>query len=66
MDSLKKAAAHLPRVDAIGGSAAGIYVSNRVKVASLFRGVPPDDVRSAGQRPVPATSEGPGMTSHSR
>ena len=42
MDSLKKAAAHLPRVDAIGGSAAGIYVGNRVKVASLFRGVPAD------------------------
>ena len=42
MDSLKKAAAHLPRVDAIGGSAAGVYVNNRVKVASLFRGVPPD------------------------
>ncbi|HLH54314.1 MAG TPA: ROK family protein [Verrucomicrobiae bacterium] len=40
MDSLKKAAAHLPRVDAIGGSAAGIYLKNRVKVASLFRGVP--------------------------
>jgi predicted NBD/HSP70 family sugar kinase len=40
MDSLQKAAAHLPRVDAIGGSAAGIYVNNRVKVASLFRGVP--------------------------
>jgi predicted NBD/HSP70 family sugar kinase len=42
MDSLKKAAAHLPRVDAIGGSAAGIYVNNRVKVASLFRGVAPE------------------------
>ena len=42
MDSLKKAAAHLPRVDAIGGSAAGVYVNNRVKVASLFRGVSPD------------------------
>jgi predicted NBD/HSP70 family sugar kinase len=42
MDSLKKAAAHLPRVEAIGGSAAGVYVNNRVKVASLFRGVPPD------------------------
>jgi predicted NBD/HSP70 family sugar kinase len=42
MDSLHKAAAHLPRVDAIGGSAAGIYLNNRVKVASLFRGVPPD------------------------
>jgi hypothetical protein len=42
MDSLKKAAAHLPRVDGIGGSAAGVYVNNRVKVASLFRGVPKD------------------------
>jgi len=42
MDSLKKAAAHLPRIDAIGGSAAGIYLNNRVKVSSIFRGVPPD------------------------
>lgn len=42
MDSLRKAAAHLPRVDGIGGSAAGVYVNNRVKVASLFRGVPPE------------------------
>jgi predicted NBD/HSP70 family sugar kinase len=42
LDSLKRAAAHLPRVDAIGGSGAGVYVNNRVKVASLFRGVPPD------------------------
>ena len=40
MDSLSRAAAHLPRVDAIGGSAAGVYVNNRVKVGSLFRGVP--------------------------
>lgn len=42
MDSLKMAAEHMPRVDAIGGSSAGVYVNNRVKVASLFRGVPPD------------------------
>lgn len=41
-DSLRKAAAHLPRVDAIGGSAAGVYVNNQVKAASLFRGVPAD------------------------
>jgi predicted NBD/HSP70 family sugar kinase len=40
VDSLKKAAAHLPRVDAIGGSAAGCYSHNRVTWASLFRGVP--------------------------
>lgn len=37
--ALKSAAAHLPRVDAIGGSAAGIYINNRPRVASLFRGV---------------------------
>ena len=39
-DSLKRAAAHLPRVDAIGGSAAGVYVNNEVRVGSLYRGVP--------------------------
>ena len=42
MHSLKLAAGHLPRVDAIGGSSAGVYVNNRVKVASLFRGIPPE------------------------
>jgi len=39
-DSLRRAAAHLPRVDAIGGSAAGVYVNNEVRVGSLYRGVP--------------------------
>lgn len=38
--ALKSAAKHMPRVDAIGGSAAGIYLNNRVRMASLFRGVP--------------------------
>jgi predicted NBD/HSP70 family sugar kinase len=38
-DTLRRAAAHLPRVDAIGGSAAGVYVANEVRAASLFRGV---------------------------
>ena len=42
MDSLAKAVAHLPRLDAIGGSAAGVYVNNRVKAGSLFRGVAQD------------------------
>jgi predicted NBD/HSP70 family sugar kinase len=37
---LKKAAAHLPRVDAIGGSSAGVIVDNKIMVASLFRAVP--------------------------
>ena len=40
MAALKAAAAKLPRVDAVGGSVAGVYVDNRVRVASLFRGVP--------------------------
>lgn len=42
-DSLVRAAAHLPRVDAIGGSSAGVYVNNEVRAASLFRGVSPED-----------------------
>ncbi len=41
-EGLKLAAGHLPRVDAVGGSSAGIYIDNRVMVASLFRAVPPD------------------------
>ena len=39
-DSIRRAAAHLPRIDAIGGSAAGVYIRNRVRLASLFRSVP--------------------------
>jgi predicted NBD/HSP70 family sugar kinase len=42
LDSLRRAATHLPRVDGVGGSSAGVYVNNRVKVASLFRKVPDD------------------------
>jgi predicted NBD/HSP70 family sugar kinase len=40
--ALKTAAQHLPRVDAIGGSTAGVVVDNKIMVASLFRGVPTD------------------------
>jgi predicted NBD/HSP70 family sugar kinase len=40
--ALKTAASHMPRVDAIGGSSAGIYVNNQVRIASLFRGIPKD------------------------
>ncbi|MCL4795758.1 MAG: hypothetical protein KJZ84_14450 [Bryobacteraceae bacterium] len=40
MDSIRRAAAHLPRLDAVGGSAAGVYINNRPRVASLYRGVP--------------------------
>jgi len=49
-DTLKRAAAHLPKVDAIGGSAAGIYVHNEVRVASLFRGVSANDFESKVRR----------------
>ena len=38
--ALKMAATHLPRVDAIGGSTAGVVVNNQIMVASLFRAVP--------------------------
>ncbi len=42
MNALNTAASKMPRVDAIGGSSAGIYIDNRPMVASLFRGVPPE------------------------
>jgi predicted NBD/HSP70 family sugar kinase len=42
MDTLRRAAKHLPRVDAIGGSAAGVYVASEPRLGSLFRGVPQD------------------------
>jgi len=37
---LKRAAAHLPRVDAVGGSSAGILIRRQIRIASLFRSVP--------------------------
>ena len=42
MHSIRRAAQHLPSVDAIGGSAAGVWINSRVLVASLFRGIPQD------------------------
>ena len=38
--ALHRAAANLPRVDAIGGSSAGIVVDNEIRVASLLRAIP--------------------------
>ncbi|MBN1812506.1 MAG: ROK family protein [Anaerolineae bacterium] len=49
MAALKTAASKMDRVDAIGGSSAGVYVDNRGRVASLFRGIPKeryDEVRN--------------------
>ncbi len=40
MTALKTAASKMPRVDAIGGSSAGVWINNRPMVASLFRGIP--------------------------
>ncbi len=42
-DIIKRAAVKLPRIDAIGGSAAGIYMNNEVRVASLFRAISRDN-----------------------
>ena len=43
MESMKTAASKMPRVDAIGVSSAGVYVDNKIMVASLFLKVPKDD-----------------------
>ncbi|HHU56556.1 MAG TPA: ROK family protein [Acholeplasmataceae bacterium] len=42
LDSMKTAASYMPRVDCIGVSSAGIYIDNKVAVASLFLKVPED------------------------
>lgn len=44
---LKNAASHLPRVDAIGGSSAGVIVDNRFTVASLLRSISPEKLSEA-------------------
>ena len=40
--ALKSAASHLPRVDAVGVSSAGVFINNRTMNASLFLKVPKD------------------------
>ncbi len=49
-DSLLRAAKHLPQVDAIGGSAAGVYVNSEPRVGSLFRGISPEDFENVIRR----------------
>ena len=39
-EALTLAMSKMPRLDAIGGSSAGVIVNNRPMVASLFRGIP--------------------------
>lgn len=41
--AMQTAASYMPRVDAIGVSSAGVYVDNRIMVASLFLKVNEDD-----------------------
>ena len=43
VSALKSAAEHMPRVDAVGVSSAGIYIENRTMVASLFLKVSKED-----------------------
>ena len=43
VSALKAAAAHMPRVDAVGISSAGVYINNRTMVASLFLQVSKED-----------------------
>ncbi|MBD5162477.1 MAG: ROK family protein [Oscillibacter sp.] len=42
VSALKAAAEHMPRVDAVGVSSAGVYINNRTMNASLFLQVPKD------------------------
>ena len=43
LEAMKTAASHMPRVDAIGVSSAGIYIDNKIMVASLFLKVNDED-----------------------
>jgi predicted NBD/HSP70 family sugar kinase len=47
--AIKLAASKLPRLDAIGGSAAGVYINNQPRIASLFRGVPEENYERVHQ-----------------
>lgn len=43
LEAMKTAASKMPRVDAIGVSSAGVYIDNRIMVASLFLKVSDED-----------------------
>ena len=43
LEAMKTAASYMPRVDGIGISSAGVYVDNRIMVASLFLKVSDED-----------------------
>jgi predicted NBD/HSP70 family sugar kinase len=46
---LDTASSHMPRVDAIGGSSAGVWIDDRVRVASLFRGLSTADFEAGAK-----------------
>jgi len=43
LDAMKTAASHMPRVDGIGVSSAGVYIDNKIMIASLFLAVSDED-----------------------
>lgn len=45
MTAMKTAASKMPRVDAIGVSSAGVYINNKIMVASLFLKVPKENYK---------------------
>ena len=49
MTAMKTAASHMPRVDAIGVSSAGVYIDNKIMVASLFLKVSKEDFKKRAQ-----------------
>lgn len=44
--AMQTAASKMPRVDAIGVSSAGVYINNKIMVASLFLKVPKEDYKT--------------------
>jgi len=70
LDSVMRAAAKMPRVDAIGVSSAGIFIDNEVAAASLFRKVEPQEfdklvrpiykrvAKELGDVPIEAANDG--------
>ncbi|MDL2286964.1 ROK family protein [Eubacteriales bacterium OttesenSCG-928-G02] len=43
LEAMKTAASHMPRVDAVGVSSAGVYIDNKIMIASLFLKVSDED-----------------------
>lgn len=70
LEAMKTAASHMPRVDAIGVSSAGVYIDNKIMIASLFLKVSDEDfekkvktmyldvAREIGDVPVEVANDG--------